>query len=94
MTMHGAGDIRSAVEAVEQEISQFLDPGRSAIDDRAALDGLRATLARLRSLMAIQPVPVVGRCPHCGSGGTLDEISCQACWEALVSPAPFVNGPP
>jgi hypothetical protein len=92
--MRGAGDIPSAVEAVEQEISQFLDPGRSPVDDRAALEGLRATLARLRSLMAIQPAPGAGRCPHCGSGGPLDEISCQACWEALVPPAPFVDGPP
>jgi hypothetical protein len=94
VTMHGASDIRSAFEVVEQEISQFLEPDRPPVDDRAVLDSLRARLARLRALMATQAAPGPTRCPHCGSGGPLDETPCQACWEALVPPTSFVNGPP
>jgi hypothetical protein len=92
--MRGAGDTRSAVEAVEQEISQFLDPRRPPVDDRAALEGLRTTLARLRTLIENQPSPGTERCPNCGSGGTLDEISCRTCWEALVPPNSTMSGLP
>ena len=64
-------------------MAQFLDSGLSTGEERASLDVLRATWATLRTVMATQAVPGAARCPHRGSGGTLDVTPCKACFEAL-----------
>lgn len=79
--------IRSAVEAVDREVSLLAALELAAVADGSALNGLRASWGALVGLMAVGPPSELVKCPHCGRVGDSGAMHCWTCWEELV-PAP------
>jgi hypothetical protein len=84
--------IRSAVEAVDREVSLLAALERAAVADGQALNGLRASWGALVGLMAVGPPSALVKCPHCGRVGESGAIHCWTCWEELVPAPPSPDG--
>jgi hypothetical protein len=80
--------IRSAVEAVDREVSRLAMLERAAVADGTALNGLRESWGTLLGLMAVHPPAEVMKCAHCGRVGEAGAVHCWTCWEELAPMPP------
>jgi hypothetical protein len=86
--------IRTAVEAVDREVSRLAMLERAAVADGTALNGLRESWGTLLGLMAFRPPAENTKCAHCGRVGEPGAVHCWTCWEDLAPtpPVPDLRG--
>jgi hypothetical protein len=75
--------IRTAVEAVDREVSRLAMLERAAVAEGTALNGLRQSWGTLLGLMAFRPPAEIMKCAHCGRVGEPGAVQCWTCWEEL-----------
>jgi hypothetical protein len=80
--------IRTAVEAVDREVSRLAMLERAAVAEGTALNGLCESWGTLLGLMAVHPPAEVAKCAHCGRAGESGAVHCWTCWEELESMPP------
>jgi hypothetical protein len=83
--------IRTAVEAVDREVSRLAMLDRAAAADGSALNGLRESWGTLLGLMAFRPPPEIMKCAHCGRVGEPGAVHCWTCWEELAPTPPSLD---
>jgi hypothetical protein len=73
------GNLRTAVAAVEREISRLPATG----DTDASPDELRALWSKLVKMLALGPAPETRQCPVCSGTGMRAASRCAHCWAKL-----------
>jgi hypothetical protein len=84
--------IRTAVEAVDREVTRLAMLERAAVANVSALNGLCESWGTLLGLMSLRPMEI-RRCAHCGRLGEPGAFHCWTCWEEFASTPPILDAP-
>ena len=81
--------LRPIVEALDREMSRFLDRCRMA--GAADTTALLSSWAKLVDFLELGAPPELRECPSCGGVGMRTATRCATCWTKLEAAAPLAS---